>query len=205
MNSSSRAVNAGYTIATLMLAFVVAFTCFEVVSIGVGIARGGESLMWGDSLTVPAQLNPDAIRGLHDGVTFSGRPDVQLHVEDPSTKLMLFRSLMDLGPLLLLVAVLTLLRGLARSIKDGDPFGEANIRRLRRIGVLVVGGALVLAFVNGWLREGIFDNLPRSYGDVGVDGFELPVNALLAGLGLYVLAEVFSYGLTLREDVESTI
>ena len=32
-----------------------------------------------------------------------------------------------------------------------------------------------------------------------------PVGALLAGLGVFMLAEVFAYGLSLREDVEGTI
>jgi hypothetical protein len=201
----SRAVNAGYTIVTLLFWFVVAFTCLEVVSIAVGIARGGKSLLWGDTLRVPAQLNPESIP--HPGaVDFSGWPEVSLKVKDPTTKQMLLRSLMDLGPSLLFIAVLDQLRRIARSVKDGDPFGEANVRRLRRLGTLAVAGGIFLAFFNSALRTSLMDNLPPNrFGDFGVEGFSIPGGALLAGLGAFILAEVFAYGLSLREDVEGTV
>lgn len=200
----SRSVRAGYAIVTLMLVFVVAFTCFAVVSLGVGVARGGESLLWGDTLTVPASVDPDTLH-LPEGVKASGSPHVQLEVKDPSTKQMLIRSLMDFGPLALFIAILAQLRAIARSVKDGDPFGEANTRRLRRIGALVVGGAVAVELINGWLHEWLFNNLPARYSDFTSGGFDLPGNALLAGLAAFILAEVFAYGLSLREDVEGTI
>ena len=43
------------------------------------------------------------------------------------------------------------------------------------------------------------------YGDVGVAGFSLPAGAMLGGLGAFILAEVFAYGMRLREDVEATV
>src|SRR5258706_2867250 len=171
----SRSVNAGYTIVTLMLVAVVAFGCFAVVSLGVGVARGGNSLLFGDTLTVPASLNPDTLH-LHEGVKASGWPHVQLEVKDPRTKQMLLRSLMDLGPLALFIAILAQLRSIARSVKEGDPFGESNVRRLRRIGTLVVAGAIALELINGWLREGLFNTLPDRYGQISSGGCSLPRN-----------------------------
>ena len=41
--------------------------------------------------------------------------------------------------------------------------------------------------------------------DLGSEGLSIPGNALLAGLGVFILAEVFAYGSRLREDVEATI
>ena len=201
----SRAVNAGYTLLTLAFWFVAAFTAFEILSLIVGFARGGESLLWGNTLRVQAALNPESLR-IPPGVEFTGWPDVQLKVPDPTTKQMALRSLLDIGPLVLGVGVLFYLRGIARSVKDGDPFGEANVARLRRIGALLVFGGLLIAFLNSSLRTALFNALPPNrYGDIGNEGFAVPGGALLGGLAAFVLAEVFAYGLTLREDVEGTI
>ena len=38
---------------------------------------------------------------------------------------------MNLLPLLLGLAILALLRGIARSVRDGDPFVAVSVRRLR--------------------------------------------------------------------------
>src|SRR4051794_3707995 len=143
----SRAVNAGYTLLTIAFWFVAAFTAFEILSLLVGIARGGESLLWGNTLRVQSSVNPESLH-VPPGVEFSGWPDVQLKVHDPTTKQMALRSLLDIGPLLLAVAVLALLRGIAGSVKDGDPFGAPNVTRLRRIGTLLVFGGLLVALLN---------------------------------------------------------
>jgi hypothetical protein len=41
--------------------------------------------------------------------------------------------------------------------------------------------------------------------DIGMAGYHLPGAAILAGLGAFILAEVFAHGLRLREDVEGTV
>jgi hypothetical protein len=70
-----------------------------------------------------------------------------------------------------------------------------------------VVGAPVVELVNYALRQSLYDSrLPEHPSlNLGVAGFELPVAALLGGLGAFILAEVFSYGLQLLEDVEGTI
>jgi hypothetical protein len=204
--SPSRAATAGYRLLTLALAFVVAFTAFAFVSLGVGIARGGDSLLWGDTLTVPAELNPDSVRPLPDGVELSGWPHVSVEVEDPTTKQMALRSLMDLGPLLLFIGGLWLLRGVARSVTEGDPFGAPNVQRLRSLGFILVVGAPAVELLNTAFRESLFNTLPAHPSiDIGIAGFSLPGEAMVAGLGAFILAEVFAHGVRLREDVEGTV
>ncbi|MDQ2984237.1 MAG: hypothetical protein M3R70_09995 [Actinomycetota bacterium] len=44
-----------------------------------------------------------------------------------------------------------------------------------------------------------------AFGDVGFPGFSFPFVLVLAGLGAFVLAEVFAHGARLREDVAATI
>jgi hypothetical protein len=106
----------------------------------------------------------------------------------------------------LLAGALWLLRGLARSVREGDPFGPANVQRLRRLGLLLVVGAPAVAVVNWALRLSLANTLPaNAFGNVGFPGFSFPFVLLLAGLGAFILAEVFAHGLWLREDVEGTI
>ncbi len=113
---------------------------------------------------------------------------------------------MDLGLLALLVAGLWLARGFINSVLDGDPFGSANVQRLRRLGFLLVIGAPAVALLNSELAGALYNDLPLDQiGRLGVAGFSLPVGAMVGGLGAFILAEVFAYGLRLREDVEATV
>jgi hypothetical protein len=202
----SSSVRIGYRLVTAMLWFALAFAVVAIASVGVGLARHGDSLLYGSTLTVPLQLNPDELRPLPPGVHLRGWPDIAVEVKDPTTKQMLLRSAIDFGLVALFVAGLWLLRGFARSVKDGDPFGARNVDRLRRLGFLLVVGAPLVELLNSALRASLFNALPPGqYGDVGTAGFSLPAGAMLGGLGAFVLAEVFAHGVRLREDVEATI
>jgi hypothetical protein len=199
----SGAVTIGYRLVTLMLLVATAFLALELASIIVGIARGGDSLLHGDPLTVPLQANPEHLRGLPPSVHLNDWPNVDVEISDPSIEVMVLRSAVDLPPLALLIGVLWLLRGLVGSVRAGEPFGEANVRRLRMLGAVLVAGGLAAAFVQSVLRLWLFNALPPS--NLAGRGFEFPGGAVLAGLGAYILAEAFAYGLRLREDVEGTI
>jgi DUF2975 family protein len=201
----SRAVRWGYALVTLLLVLALVFGAVSVVSIAVGLARHGDSLLYGDPLTLPFQLPPETLTSLPRGVRPAGWVDVRVDVHDPSSKQMLLRSAQDIGPLVLLIAGLWLLRGFLRSVLAGDPFGPASVRRLRAIGFILVLGAPVVAFLNYSFRLALFNDIPPVGGNLGSKGFALPGTALLGGLGAFILAEVFAYGLRLREDVEGTV
>jgi hypothetical protein len=202
----SRAVNIGYGLVTLMLVVAVVFGGLSLASVGVGIARHGDSLLYGDSFAVALELSPDDVGPLPRGVELRGWPGVNVRITDPTTTQMLLRSGQDFGPLLLFVAGLWFGRGFLRSVLDGDPFGAANVGRLRAIGFLLVIGAPFVELLNYALRTALFDKVPPYPSlNLGSAGFSLPANALLGGLGAFILAEVLAYGLRLREDVEATI
>src|SRR3954447_9449843 len=132
----SRAVRSGYVLVTGLLLLALAFGALAVVSLVVGVVRGGDSLLYGDPLTVPMQLPPDAVGPLPPAVHVTGWPDVSVDISDPSVEQMLLRSAQDLGPVVLAIAGLWLLRGFLRSVLAGDPFGAANVQRLRAGGFL---------------------------------------------------------------------
>ena len=184
------------------------FGALVIASVVVGVVTGGESILYGDRLLVPLELNPADAGPLPDELTFRGWPEVALVVENPTTAQMLLLSATDFGPLALFIAGVWLLRGFGRSVAEGDPFGAANTKRLRRLGFVLVAGAPLVELLNTALRSSLYNNpdLPPAGGvDVGVPGFSLPLGAMLGGLAAFILAQVFAYGTQLREDVEGTV
>lgn len=195
----SGAATTGYVLVTVLLILAaLVYPAFKVVEYG-------RTLSGSDDLDVVAQLNPESV-DLGEGVRLQGWPDVVLGVADPTTEQVLLSAGQEVGPWLLVVASLWLLRGVARSVRQGDPFGPQNVRRLRSLGLLLVVGAPLVELFNSALRASLLSNLPPGrFGDFGMAGFELPATAMVAGLGALILAEVFAYGLRLREDVEATV
>ena len=129
-----------------------------------------------------------------------------MHVAHPTKAQVALEAGLELAPLVLFVIGLWLLRGVAGSVRKGDPFAPVNVRRLRGIGALLVVGSLVLAFVEMSLRQALYHRLPTPpFGNLVTEGLSIHGNAFIAGLGVFVLAEVFAHGVRLREDVEATI
>lgn len=204
--SPAGTVRAGYTLVTGLLVLALVFGALTIVSVGMGLARDGDSLLYGNRFGFPAELSPDEVRPLPPGIHLSGWPRISVDIKEPTTKQMLLRSAMDFAPLVLSVAGLWLLRRFLRSVLDGDPFGAPNVQRLRRIGFLLVLGGPFVELCNYALRQSLFNTLPPYPStDIGVKGFGLPGAALLGGLGVFILAEVFAHGARLREDVEGTV
>jgi len=194
----SGAVTAGYVITTALLVLVVAFGVLKLVSAGLVLARD-------DALETEAFLSPDAV-SLPDGMSFRGWPQVTLELDAPTTTQVVLDLAPGVGPFLLIVTALWLLRGLAGSVRAGNAFGTENVQRLRRLGFLLVLGAPAVEYVNSILRTQLYDRLPPGrFGEIGTGGLNIASGPLLAGLGAFILAEVFAHGVRLREDVEATV
>jgi hypothetical protein len=111
-------------------------------------------------------------------------------------------------PLTLFLAVLlwvvSQLRALFRSLRDGHPFVPENATRVRRIGYAVIAGELLrAAFIfiasryaaTNFMAEGLeFDTRP-----------DLNVIAIIHGLIILAIGEVFRAGTRLDEDHSLTI
>ena len=194
----SRAAQFAYGLVTLML--VVALVVFPIIV----FAEYGQKLGGGEAIDAHFQVNPEEV-SLPDGVSLRGWPGVSVLIQEPTNTQILLLAGMDVSVWALVAAVLWLLRRVARSVRAGDPFGAANVKRLRGLGYVLVVGSLGVAFLNMGLRYVLFSSLPPQPVDIGVSGIELPVAAWLGGLGAFVLAEVFAHGLRLREDSEGTV
>lgn len=166
----STPVRFGLGLTTVLLVLTVLFGIFMVVSVIVGVARDGQSLLFGNTVPVAVQISPDALGPLPADLRFSSGLDVTLEVHNPSTKVMLLRSAMEFGAGLLAIA------------------------------------APIVEVVNYSLREALFVSIPPvPEFNIGIAGPMLPLAALLGGLAAFILAEVFAFGMRLREDAEATI
>jgi hypothetical protein len=115
----------------------------------------------------------DALRGSPRDVTFNASARVntdkvpkRVHpvenqasfsVERPSAREQRLALASDLVPLALVAAVLWFLRGVARSVRDGDPFTSRNVRRLRIIGGLLIVGVIAAHYATAQLDLAIGD------------------------------------------------
>jgi Protein of unknown function (DUF2975) len=104
--------------------------------------------------------------------------------------------------LLLGIAILWLLRGILFSVRQGDPFTQANVRRLRAIGLALLIGTPVAELLMSAFDQALTSSV-RAPGS-GLS-FSVPGTGVVAGLGVFVLAQVFAHGVRLREDVEGTV
>ena len=107
------------------------------------------------------------------------------------------------------VAILWLLRGLARSAREGDPFHVSNVRRLRQLGFLFLVGYPLATIIDGFLTNWVFSSSVwpegRPFPEIVIEFQVLSATALLAGVGLLVLGGVFAHGVRLREDDDATV
>jgi dipeptide/tripeptide permease len=77
----------------------------------------------------------------------------------------------------------------------------ANVRRLRQLGLILCVAAPVARLIASWItvvlaeRDGFSSGFPVA----------IPVDSMIAGLGVFVLAQVFAQGVALREEVEGTV
>jgi hypothetical protein len=127
---------------------------------------------------------------------------VTLKVNNAKPEQVFYSVARVLVPGALLIAGLWFLRNILRSVREGDPFNAANVRRLRIIGLLfLVGGPLAE------IATSAFEQALAS--SAGVHGFGMGISfpgpGPIAGLFVFVLAEVFAHGVRLRDEAAGTI
>ena len=197
----TRLATTGYLTTTVLLLLTILWAAAVIGSAVAGAASGNyipplQITTWPGQLAEPLPPGFDLVQHVPIQVTF----------RQPTPAQLLLSVAVGLLPLLLVAAVLWLLRGLARSVRQGDPFGAANVRRLRRLGLLFLLGYPAMVIVSKLLQDWLVTTLPvLPLGGIGTTLDVINIFALLAGLGMFLLAEVFAHGLRLREDVEGTI
>ena len=197
----TRLATTGYLTTTVLLLLTILWAA-AVIGSAVAGAASGNYIPPLQITTWPGQL----AEPLPPGFDLVEHVPIQLTLRQPTPAQLLLSVAVGLLPPLLVAAVLWLLRGLARSVRHGDPFGAANVRRLRRLGLLFLLGYPAMVIVSKLLQDWLVTTLPvLPLGGIGTTLDVISPIALLAGLVMLLLAEVFAHGLRLREDVEGTI
>jgi hypothetical protein len=193
----TRLATTGYVVVTaLLVAMLVAGVVLTATAV-VGAVRGGQTI------TVDRVIEPQHLTSLPTDVKPTNDIPVTVTIRDARPGQLFVRLAIDLLSVLLIVAALWQLWGLLRSARKGDPFTTANVWRLRQFGWLLLLGWPLVAYVTFALKEWLATTPPGAQ-TAGL--FAPPIGlALLFGLAVLILAEVFAHGLRLREDVEGTI
>jgi hypothetical protein len=191
----------------LVSAAMVLIAVALVISIGI-LASARFMDLSGAQMDVPVSVQIDA-QALHVGAPSLGIPSARLRSVRGSLVFPPRRSdvLGVLAGLVVMLAtalwVLAQLRALLGSLGDGRPFVPANVVRVRRIGIAVIAGALGGSFVN--FVSGSFS---RHFNGTGLT-FEpepnLNVFAIVCGLLIVMIAEVFRAGIELEEEQSLTV
>ena len=183
-------------LSTLLLVVTIAFGAFLVVGAIAGFGPNGHDV------AVHTQVEADRVTGLPRNTVSPDDIHVTVRLRDARTEQLRWAALRDLTPGILMVIALLLLRGLLKSVREGDPFTGQNVRRLRALGLVVLIGAPLAIFASSLFSS----ELARSAGfDSAGTQLTMPGGALLGGLAAFVLAAVFAAGVRLRDDVDGTV
>lgn len=143
-------------------------------------------------------------RGERAGIVGIGETTVTLIFADPTpAQRLLYAVPVVLGTVIILL-VLMLLLGIARTLRSGDPFVAGNARRVTAIAVLALIGGIATQLVGQYARAKLLQapGVPEEFTPVF---FELSFLPVIVGLPLAFFAEVFRRGTKLREDVEGLV
>src|SRR3954451_20707137 len=159
MRKKSRSANLAYVLVNLMLYLLLAGVVVGLVALVHGLVSGG-------SVSAHGELQHVHIRSL-PGLRIVAGPGVTIEIRDATAKQELLSAATAVGPALLLGIGLWLLRGLARSVREGTPFGHANVVRLRNLGLVLAVGGTMSSVVDWALRLALaITLLPSAYGGV---------------------------------------
>ena len=193
----TRLATTGYLVVTALLIAFLATGVILTATATIGAVRGNHTI------TLDRVVAPEQLSSLPANIKPTNNIPVTVTINDARPAQLFLGLAITLLPGLLIVAALWQLWGLLRSARHGDPFTTANVWRLRQFGWLLLLGWPLVAYLTMALKEALATTLPAN-DTAGL--FAPPIGgALLFGLAVLVLAEVFAHGLRLREDVEGTI
>ena len=200
----SRAARTAYLVLTVIFWITVVVGLIRVAHRLVGFGQDS------GTLTLPASVSVDDVR-LPEAFEIAGPLPVNVDVVDPSLSQRVIATVPVFVWWALALVVLWLVRKVARSAAQGDPFNASSVTRLRWLGGLFLLGFPLATIVAGYFADLLFspevwtgDPLPAG----GIEGgFQVVVSvpAIMGAVCLFALAEVFAYGIRLREDVDATV
>ena len=104
---------------------------------------------------------------------------------------------------LLAAGALWLVLLFVRSARDADPFTATNARRLRLLAVLLAVGGTLVSVLGAVLRRWLLDD--SGAGNIVARNWTVSWMPLLVGLVTAVLAQVWSHGVQIRNELEDLV
>lgn len=92
---------------------------------------------------------------------------------------------------------------IVRSVRGGDPFTTTNARRLRLLAVLVALGGTLVSLLGAVLRRWLLDSSGAK--DIVVRDWSISLVPLLVGVLVWVLAQVWSHGAAMKNDLDGVV
>lgn len=200
----------------LLVVVAIAAIVFEILPLALGPAGVGVTGDPSGALTVDARLDtpvivPDAPR--LDGTIRTGASSHPAELTGPYSATV---RLLDPTPLdrtvyvvsrasapLLGLVIIWLFLGVARAIREGDPFTGASVRRLTLLAGTVTAGGIGVNLI--WeMADNLLISRTILSSVIALD-YTLSFIPLVAGAAIAALAGAFRHGSRLREDVEGLV
>ena len=185
----SRAARSAYVLISVLLWIIVAIGIVRFAEKVIGFTQGGYRL------SLPLIMDGVDVE-LPRGFAVAGGPPIRAVIEDPSLAPLVLATVPPALWWAGAVAILWLLRRLARSAREGDPFRVSNVGRLRKLGLLFLLGYPLATITDGFLTDWFFSAgvwpESRPFPPIVIEFQVLSGTALLAGVSLLVPAEVFA-------------
>jgi len=210
-----------YWVTTIVLVLAVVGTVLDALDINLtwNVTYSPESGLHGartasvkpvaDATVDVKTLVPDLQQKLPQGMTARGELPVSVAFDNSTLRSQVLNFLSSIPMDLLVVALIWLLRRIVLTtvspgLSSGDPFIKANVWRLRIMASLV----LVMPLVSFWSEVAVWELVsPSASKDLlwmSYDASLLPLQ-LGGAVVLFILADVFSAGVRLRDDVEGLV
>ncbi|MDF1594839.1 MAG: DUF2975 domain-containing protein [Acidimicrobiia bacterium] len=185
----------------LLTVVTVAIVVFATVLIGTDESGSAE-------LAVPIQFKIDSDAysltsdGWGDGTII--RASGEANFDDPGIGLAIAAGGTILAGLAAAFIALILMRRIFSTMMVGTPFLPENARRIRWLGYMVIGGALVEQIIEIGLGLLVLNSISSTGLDIDYH-FDLNLAAVFVGLIILALAEVFRHGTALQADADLTV
>ncbi len=104
--------------------------------------------------------------------------------------------------LAIVLIILSRLRAIFRTLRQGTPFVFENAARIRVIGLALICGALIQGGMASWTAHRLVGHLTTA----GISirpGYDLDPMASFAGVLMIIIAEVFRQGALMKRDIET--
>ena len=152
-------------------------------------------------IAIHQQIDGTHLQDVPKTVVQPDNVNVTVRVKHPTAHQRRIAGARDLAVFPVLLALLWIARAIFGSVRDGDPFTEENVRRLRIVGFVCLVGLPLTSYLASFFNSALADT--TTYGLAS--SVNLSMTGPVVSVGVFALAELFAQGARLRMDVAGTV